>query len=78
MHVLGNAHAPEDHRSVGPRIGTGHVANGLWFNAAERAHHLRRHIRNIGCQCLETFGMSINVGLVKKCLINDHIEHGVE
>ena len=78
VHVLGDAHAPENHRFISLGVGSGHFTNGVGLNAADRAHHLRGHAFNARCQCLEAFGVGVNVGLVKESFADNHIEHGVE
>ena len=43
VHMLGNAHAPEDNRVFGLRVGTGHFPNRVGIDAAYGAHHFRGH-----------------------------------
>ena len=42
VNVLGDAHAPHDHRALRRRIQPGHLADGLGVDAADRRHRFRR------------------------------------
>ncbi len=78
VHMLADAHAPEDDR--GPRRGVlpRHLFQRLGGNAADRLHLLRREILDALLQVVEAFGVAGDVLVVGETLGDDGVQHGVE
>ncbi len=54
VHVLADAHAPEDDRGFCARIGARDLAQRLGRNAADRRHLLRRELLDLGLEVLDS------------------------
>ena len=78
VHMLRDAHAPEDHRAFGVRIQAGDVADLVRRHAAQRRHGLGRHRRDVGGERLEALGARGDEVAVAQALADDDVEHGVE
>ncbi len=78
MGVLGDTHAPEDHRPLGGGIEPRHLANGIGLDPTQAAHRFGRHVYGVGLQRFEPFGMFSDVSRIVEFFGDDHIEHGVK
>src|SRR5262249_14819110 len=64
MHVLRNAHAPEDHRAACRAKGPRDLADGGGVDPANPRHLFWREILHMVFDDFEVFGMSLNILLV--------------
>ena len=78
VHMLRDAHAPEDHRALGAAEGAGHVADGLGVDAGDIGHRLGAVARHMLLQALEILGVGLKVLDVVEPLLDDHVHDGVE
>ena len=78
VHVLGNAHAPEDHGPLGAAEGAGDLADGLWRDAGDRGHRLGAVGGEMLLQPLEILGIGLEVLHVVEALFDDHMHDAVE
>ncbi|MNM80225.1 hypothetical protein D3C81_921890 [compost metagenome] len=78
MHVLGHAHAPQDHRSLRGGVEPGHLADGFRVDAADRGHELRAVRGHIGRQRLVAGRARGNEFGIDKPFLHNHMHHRVQ
>ena len=78
MHVLADAHAPEDQGSAGLSIHPGDLADGVSRDAAGRGHALRREVLDAVAQLLVALGVAGYILGVGQALGDDGVQHGVQ
>ena len=78
VHVLADAHAPEDDRALGGGVGARDGAQGLGIDAADRRHPLRRERLQVLAQVLEALGVRLDVLAVVQLLLDDHVHERVQ
>ena len=78
VHVLGDAHAPEDHGASGRGVGAGDVADLVRRDAAQGRHRLGRERQHVRAQQLEALGVGGDVVLVEEPFADDDVEHRVQ
>jgi len=66
VHMLADAHAPEDDRGFGARIHPRHFAERFGRDVADRRHLLGREILDLGLQLLEAFGVARDILLIRQ------------
>ena len=78
MHVLADAHAPEDDRALGGREGARDGAQRVGVDAADRRHALGRERGQMLAQVLEALGVRLDVLAVVQLLLDDHVHQRVQ
>ena len=78
VHVLADAHAPEDDRRLGLRVGARDFAQRLGRNAANRGHLLRGELDDLRLQVIVTFGVAGDVLIVCQTFRDDGVDHRVQ
>ena len=78
VHVLRDAHAPEDHRSLRGGEGARDLADGLRVDAAHRRHRLRAVAFDVLLQVIVAERTRGDETLVDQPLVHDHVHHGIE
>ena len=78
VHVLGDAHAPEDDRRLGAGVHARHLLDRLGRNAAHRLHRLGREAVDLLGKLGEAFGEARDVLLVREVFLDDGVQHGVQ
>ena len=76
--VLGNAHAPQDHRAPGSREHSGDLADGLRRNSAEGLHRLRREPFDVLRELFVSDRAPSDEVLVDQPLGHDRVHHRVQ
>ena len=75
--VLRNAHAPENHRRIGPRKGPRHIAQHLRVDAADLGHFLGGKGFQVGFLDFPVFGVSLDILLIEQLFLDDHMHDRV-
>ena len=78
VRMLGDAHAPEDDRTLGAGEGARNLAQRVRLDAADGRHLLRREFLDALLPGLEPLDVGLDVLLVVQFLLDDHVEHRVE
>ncbi len=78
VHVLADAHAPEDDRSLGARIEARHLAQRLGRDAADGGHLVGREILHVVREPLEILRVRLDVLTVVELFRDDRVHHGVQ
>ena len=78
VHMLADAHAPEDDRGFRAGIHPRHLAQGLRRDAADRLHLLRREFLDLGLQVVEALGIAGDILLVGQAFGDDGVDHRVQ
>ena len=78
VHMLADAHAPQDHGALGLGKGTRHLAQGLRRDAANRRHRLRAVAFHVLAQRLEVVGAPGNEVLVRQAFIDHGVDQRIE
>ena len=78
VHVLRNAHAPEDHRCGRRREHARHRADRFRVDAADRRHQFRAERRDVVADRLETAGAVGDEALGDQAFLDDRVHHRVQ
>ena len=76
--VLAHAHAPEDHRGLGLRKRTRHLAQCLGRDAAHRRHGLGAAAHHVGLERLEIVGAIADKCLIHQAFVDHRVDQCVE
>ncbi len=78
VHMLRNAHAPEDHPGARAGKGAGDIAQNLGFDAAERRHLFRAEILQVRFLGFPVLGVGLDILAVVKLFLDDHMHDRVQ
>ncbi len=78
VHVLGDAHAPQNHRCFRRSVEPRHLPDRFRRYAADRRHRLGTVARDVFLQVLEADGAALDEILVRQPFVHDGVHHGVE
>jgi hypothetical protein len=78
VHVLADAHAPEDDRALGGRIRARHRAQRRGIDPADLGHRLGRELLQVLLELLEACGVRLDVLAVVQLLLDDHVHERVQ
>ena len=78
VHVLRDAHAPEDHRRLRRRVEPRDLADRLRVDAADRRHRFRRELLHVLGERLVAGRAIADERLVDEALLDDDVQHRVE
>ncbi len=78
VHMLADAHAPQNHGGLAGGEGAGHFADGLGRYAADRRHGLGAVALDVLLQRLEVAGALRDKLLIDQAFFDDGVNHGVE
>ncbi len=78
VHMLADAHAPEDDGSTRARIHPRHFAQGFGRNAADRLHLLRGEFLDALLEFIEALGIAGDILFVGQAFGDDGIDHRVQ
>ncbi len=78
VHMLTDAHAPEDDRGARARIQPRHFAQGFGRNAADRRHLLGREFLDAFLQLIKALGVAGDILLVGQALGDDGVDHRIQ
>ncbi len=78
VHVLRDAHAPQDHRTFRRGIGTRHLADRFRRDAAVGRHRLRAEALRVLLEGFESGGALADELRVHEVLLEDRVDHRVE
>jgi hypothetical protein len=77
-HMLGDAHAPQDHAARGLAVDAGSAADALGGHAGDRGDELRRVLLQAVAQRVEVLGARLDEGRVGQAFLDDHMRQAVE
>ncbi|OPZ08090.1 MAG: hypothetical protein BWZ07_03215 [Alphaproteobacteria bacterium ADurb.BinA280] len=78
VHMLTDAHAPEDHRRFRRRVGARHSADGFRVNTADIGHALGRCLLHRCLQRFESIDAGRNELRIGQTVVDDHVQQAVE
>ena len=78
VHMLRDAHAPENHRALGGGIEPRHMADGLGIDSTDGCHSIWAVLANILLKFLVANRSACDEVLVDEALGHNHIHHGIE
>ena len=78
VHVLRDAHAPEDDCGTCARVAARDGAQRIRRNAADRRHLLRREILDVLGKGFEVLGLRLDILPVVQPFLDDRVEDAVE
>ena len=78
MHVLRNAHAPENDRGFAAGVSARHFAQRFGRDAAQRRHRLGREALGIFLQRLVVVGAVLDEVFVHQAFVDDGVDHRVQ
>jgi len=78
VHMLRDAHAPEDHRALAGGVGARHFAQRFGRDAAQRRHFLRREILRVFLQRFVVVGAVADEIFVDQAFVDDGVDHRVQ